>query len=1055
MNRGKKLDHLLVVASAGTGKTHQLVERALELLVAEILPHSLVVITFTKKAAQEIVDRLFSTLAQRALPSTNREEEIELDLFSQNKQACRALKILIEHLPYLHFQTIDSFFYSLLNYIPLDKRASFARFSILDEKAKKSIQVELIRNILSSKEFDPSFVDNFEVFFGDDLKTIFSNYLSLVQKFYPFFSDFPRVDLWGDPRLATSHEEIIKEPAFLSLLDQIESFLKDRGMPTKTWEEQKLKINSLPRLYQNILKAYDPQTARCDQITLERKKYSLDEPLASALGKLAGKTIDYFIEKSHHWTRAVAHLLSVYDLYYRKRVTKQGFCSFEDIPRIILEATLESSYPLLYRLDKKWDHFLIDEFQDTSFLQWKVIKLFVDELIQYQDGSRSFFCVGDPKQSIYGWRGACGELIESVESQYKLRRDELNRSRRSARAILDFVNMIFGNFEAIGKLLPECLEGWNKRWVNQQAVHEELEGYSCFLGVETTKKEKNDENFTEENGEEEEADNCVSRYEALKKLLVEEIKPQERHLSCAILVQTNREAEAIFQQLSLCSSLRVSLEGKLYPGKDSLIGKLFFALVQALAHPGDSLALGWLKSSPLGSVFQDEVSWRKEFWRVFFLEGFEGLAFLFFSLLQQIVALDDFHKERMEMILQICQAFDKTGNRNFEQFLSYYKDFSLPLSEDPSSVQVRTVHSAKGLEFDVVIVTELRGCRETAMNKPRDIPIVYTSNGRESKLFFLPPKEITDKESQLSRLYKKLIAEEQLEKLSLLYVAMTRARQGLYLVGEIEPQTKGKNSTRQLVYWQDLLLEGLGITAQHRSLFFSDFPLVTLFETGKRKWNLRPKKEFSNLAEKKDLKAQDFLYPPRPLSRTQFVSPSTLEPNAQELNLYSLFSLDKEKGADHGLIVHKIFAQIEQLSEDVLIKLKQRALEYDQKDKERNPFKEVLDCLQSPSIKQIFCPREQTKVWIERSFCVEVERQWVWGTFDRVHVEEDWVGNVQCSIYDFKADAISWNKKEELVKKYFSQLVLYRKALCQLLNIDPSRLKVFLVSVYLKEVMAL
>ncbi|QSR89126.1 UvrD-helicase domain-containing protein [Methylacidiphilum caldifontis] len=1054
MNREKQLDHLIVVASAGVGKTHKLVERVLELLMGEILPHSLVVITFTKKAAQEIVDRLFSTLAKLAVPLTDREG-IEPDLFSQNKKACRALKMLIEHLPSLHFQTIDSFFYFLLNYIPLDKRTSFARFSILDEKAKKTIQVELIRNVLSSKEFDPSFVDNFKVFLGDDLKTIFSNYLSLVQKYYPYFSDFPSVDLWGDPRLVTSNEETIKDPAFLSLLDEIGSYLKSLDMPTKTWEEQKLKINSLPRLYQNVLKAYDPQTAQCDQITLERKKYPLAEPLASALGKLAEKTIDYFIEKSHRRTRAVAHLLSVYDLYYRKSVTNQGFCSFEDIPRIILEATgLNSSYPFLYNLDQKWNHFLIDEFQDTSLLQWKVIKLFVDELIQYQDGSRSFFCVGDPKQSIYGWRGACSELIDSVESQYKLKREELIGSRRSSKAILDFVNMIFGNFEVIDKLLPESLEKWKKRWVDQQAMDVELEGYSCFLCVETAKKEKNGENFVEENGEEEETDNCISLYEALEKLLVEEIKPQERHLSCAILVQTNRKAEAIFQHLSLCPSLRVSLEGKLYPGKDSLIGKLFFALVQALAHPGDSLALGWLRSTPFGSVFQDEVSWRKAFWKVFFLEGFEGLAFQFFSLLQQAVVLDDFHKERMEMILQICQAFDKTGSRNFERFLSHYKDFSLPLSEDPSSVQVRTVHSAKGLEFDVVIVTELLG-RETAMNKPRDVPIAYTSSRGESKLFFLPRKEIAEKEPQLSCLYEELVAEEQLEKLSLLYVAMTRARQGLYIVGEIQQQTNGKNSTRQSVYWQDLLLEGLGTTSFHRNLFFPDYPLVTLFETGKREWNPRPKKEFFKLEEKKEAKSQDFPYPPRPLSRTQFVSPSTLEPNAQELNLYSLFSLDKGKRIDHGLIVHKIFSQIERLSEDILFKLKQKALEYGQKDKERNPFKEVLDCLQSPSIKEIFTPKEETKIWIERSFCVEVEGQWVRGTLDRVHVEKDLLGNVQCSIYDFKTDAISLDKKEELVKKYLSQLILYRKALCQLLDIDSSRIKVFLVSVFLKEVMAL
>ncbi|ACD82888.1 UvrD-helicase domain-containing protein [Candidatus Methylacidiphilum infernorum] len=1049
----KETRRLVVVASAGAGKTHQLVERALDLLLEGVAPHSLLIITFTRKASQEIVDRIFSTLAQRVLASKEKVDPSPEESLLKSR-AYRCLQTLIEDLPFLRFGTIDSFLYHLLRYIPPDKKPTFAPFSLLDDKGKKSLQQEIVRRILTAREFESPFLDSFEMFYwGEDYKVVFPLYLAVVEKYYPFFPDFPSTDFWGEPGSFQKEEELTKEAGFLTLLERIESLLKTAGIPTKTWEEQKLKISSFPRLYRNLLEAYDPQTGRCPQIRLERKRYDLNEELASSLGMLAQKTIDFFIEKSHRRTKAVAQLLSFYDLLYRKTVERQAICSFEDIPRIILQAVdLNCPQPFLYKLDRKWDHLLIDEFQDTSLLQWKVIKLFVDEIIQHEDGSRSFFCVGDPKQSIYGWRGAYSGLIDSLEVEYRMEKRQLSGSRRSSKAVLELVNRLLGNFEKIGKLLPESLERWKKRWVYQEARDEELEGYGCFLCVQLPQGEaKGDSPEEGNNGEEKETGGSLLRYEAIKKLLVDEIKPHQRALSCAVLVQTNKEAEAIFQYLSLCSALRVSLEGKIYPGKDNLMAKLFFALVQSLAHPADSLALGWLQASPIGSIFKDE-QWRKEFWRVFSLAGFEALAFRFLAALKENSPGEDFQNERMEMILQICRSFDNTGSRDCDQFLNYYKNYSLPLSEDPSSVQVRTVHSAKGLEFDVVLVTELAGSRNTAMNQLRELPVAYKSSSRDWKLFFLPRREVAEKVPRLSCLYKELLAEEELEKLSLLYVAMTRARQGLYLLGEVREKKSKPSTQKKLVYWQDLLFEVLGRGEDTSRWFFPDFPLLTVFETGKRRWTPRPRNELFRREKYKAMESQDLLFPPRALSRTSFVSPSSVGVQAAELDL---FSRVKEKGLDYGLLVHKILAQVERFSEAIKEKLEKRALEYAKGDEEKNPFKEVLECLQSAAIKPIFSPEEGTKVWIERSFCVELDGRWLRGTFDRVHIKEDPTGELMCTLYDFKTDFVTEDRKEELAQKYRLQLEYYQKALCRLLGIPAWRVKVFIVSLSLKELIAL
>ncbi|WP_079254269.1 UvrD-helicase domain-containing protein [Methylacidiphilum kamchatkense] len=296
---------------------------------------------------------------------------------------------------------------------------------------------------------------------------------------------------------------------------------------------------------------------------------------------------------------------------------------------------------MFFNLDQKWDHFLIDEFQDTSLLQWKVIKLFVDELLQNNDGSRSFFCVGDPKQSIYGWRGACGELIDSIVSLFQLEKQELTGSRRSAWPILNMVNRLFGNFEVIGELFPECVEIWKKRWTVQHCIESNFEGYGCFLCVIEPPKEKefglenaSNEEIEGKQGEQTTPNSSTLRFEAIKRLLIDEIKPQEKKVSCAILVQTNKEAADIFHYLSACSNLKVSLEGKIYPGKDNTLAKFFSALVQSIAHPNDSLALGWLQATPVGDIFREEL-WRKNIWEKLFMGGFLEVASWLFAVLEK------------------------------------------------------------------------------------------------------------------------------------------------------------------------------------------------------------------------------------------------------------------------------------------------------------------------------------------------------------------------------------------------------------------------------------
>ena len=103
-----------------------------------------------------------------------------------------------------------------------------------------------------------------------------------------------------------------------------------------------------------------------------------------------------------------------------------------------------------YRLDSEIDHWLLDEFQDTSVGQWSVLRNLVDEAVQDPTGERTFFCVGDVKQAIFTWREGDPRLFQDILDQYNaaepgtISEGKLVDSWRSGPALIEMVNAVFG-----------------------------------------------------------------------------------------------------------------------------------------------------------------------------------------------------------------------------------------------------------------------------------------------------------------------------------------------------------------------------------------------------------------------------------------------------------------------------------------------------------------------------------------------------------------------------------------------------------------------------------
>ena len=135
-----------------------------------------------------------------------------------------------------------------------------------------------------------------------------------------------------------------------------------------------------------------------------------------------------------------------------------------------------------FRLDARYDHWLLDEFQDTSQPQWQAIHHLIDEVMQDTEGNRSIFVVGDSKQSIYGWRGGEPRLFDDLRDYYGdlFAEWDMDVSYRSSGHVLDLVNTVCDlSASRWAEVFPaESIKRWN---YHQHIPAEEKPGHTLVL----------------------------------------------------------------------------------------------------------------------------------------------------------------------------------------------------------------------------------------------------------------------------------------------------------------------------------------------------------------------------------------------------------------------------------------------------------------------------------------------------------------------------------------------------------------------------------------------
>ena len=465
-----KKNNIILKASAGTGKTYRLSLEFIANLIRGINYKNIVVMTFTKKATAEIKERIYDFLHQIAFDEGN-GAELEKNLkeiykFDDlNKKELQNIYFeMIRNKEDIRISTIDGFtnkifknaiapYFNIYNYETLDEETdefyskilikiienkdNFEDFKFIfdEKKEKKNIKryMEIIKEVLDmrpkfvlTKGFKMSEVKKVSYKFIDELDGIFEKIEEVANKKNKNVTD-------------------VLTKAFYNIYEKYSNLSKDESKN----ENQKIK-EKLELIVPEIDLFFEKKLWNGTQTKGEKNKDDREE-LETKSQELKEKLSEYvFIEKVLPLDKKLKNIAQkIFDIAKKIKISSK---------RLTHNDILVYTYEFIFNKDLKFvendrvteefleliggkiDTIMIDEFQDTSVLQWKILKLLMNT-------SENIICVGDEKQSIYNWRGGEKELFEKLETMIEGNVQNLDKSYRSYKAIIENVNKIFNGYD--------------------------------------------------------------------------------------------------------------------------------------------------------------------------------------------------------------------------------------------------------------------------------------------------------------------------------------------------------------------------------------------------------------------------------------------------------------------------------------------------------------------------------------------------------------------------------------------------------------------------------
>ncbi|MBX3736783.1 MAG: UvrD-helicase domain-containing protein [Candidatus Didemnitutus sp.] len=1032
---------VMIHASAGTGKTFRLTNRFIALLAAGAAPERIVALTFTRKAAGEFFDGILGKLAQAAA-SEERAAALARDVGRPELRAAdflRLLRAMVDALHRLRLGTLDSFFAKIAQAFPFELGLA-GDFEVIEGHAAARERERVLRQLFASGgALDDAQRDFLEAFklatFGTEEKQLARRMDKFLDEKYERFLEVPAPVHWGVAGVIWKTgqpwlDEVAPAVASAALRRWLGGGAEMTDEQRARWTRFATELGEwsvgapwgdemayfLPKLLA-VAGALDGIGA---VLTIERKKQTLDVAGGAALREVVRAVAGGELRKQLAMTRGLHAVLARYDAVYSALVRRAGKLTFGDVTRLLRPdagaralsfgaADEEGRLMLDYRLDAGIDHWLLDEFQDTSRGQWSVLQNLIDEVVQDPEERRTFFCVGDVKQSIYGWREGDPTLMGDIRRHYNggddatapIATEPLDASWRSGPEVIAMVNAVFGASEVIAELFPEeTSRRWTRAWREHRTERGDRAGQAAWL-------------FAEDDAER----------HATTLRLIREIDPLARGLTCAVLTRSNRQAAEIADYLRREGGVPAVAESDLQVATDNPLGAALLALVQAATHPGDTLAWEHVRMTPLHAALTAEGAGDREAATARVLaqiaaDGFERFAEHWSA---RVAPAGDFTRERARQFAGAAALFDVQGRRDPDEFVRFMQEYTAREPESAEVVRVMTIHKSKGLGFDVVIIPELEGTKLAA--SPRGLVVARDDAHEPEWVLELPKSELVEADPVLSRHAERAAGATCYEALSLLYVAMTRAKRAMYAItAPVAAKSRSHN-------YPKLLAETLGGDAG--AVRVGGAELSGAWVVGAADW-------FSGIGREADEASAPAITALAAPAVPRRVARRPSGERAGERSAARLFARDEREAVTFGAEVHALLAGVVWCASD---EIEARAAAWQAGGASDAAISEVVGCLRAPALRELWTRTAGAEVWRERSFEVVLDGAWVSGVFDRVVVVRGPDGRVAAAtVFDFKTDRISGEaaEVERAVARHVVQLNLYRRVVARLAGLPES-----------------
>ena len=838
----------ILKASAGTGKTYRL---ALEYVVSLIKGEKfsdIIVMTFTNKAIAEIEERIIKFLYDLSYETKDSENlkssinNLYPDLALKKDEIEKIYKDLIINKEKLGIYTLDSFKINTFKNAIAPMKEVFS-YEIIDDEENSEILKKVFEKISDNREL----FSQFEEFFSDNVERDVEKYIGILKNLIKYRWRYIFIN--KDGKLKERKEFLVDDKDIVNLLDEIKIKIKElcelkaEDKPLEEYankifkkylylenfnEKRDFFIQNLEELITNDnLHNGRKTTAKKENIIQYKEEMAV---LKENLNNLLSKKI--FNERIIPYEKQVLNFVEIFFSIYDEIKFKEKKFTQDDLKDYLLMYLEDEKVNLIKNnqitdymkeiIESECSSIFIDEFQDTSIAQWKLLEPFINS-------AKNIICVGDEKQSIYGWRDGEKNLFRDLATIIDGEEENLDTSFRSEENIVEFINEIFEN------ILEKTGIEWD--FIKSNSNKKGREGLVRIYNFTLTEEEKKQNKKNKDNKKE------IDKTEYIK-TIIDVLKNDfnENYKGIGIIARKNETLSEIAEEL-LKNKIPYTLEAKKsifdHKGVIPVIKLLKYFLTENIFY-----LLEFLRDD----LILVEDSFIEKITEVWNLKN-DNISIFFENILECDGYLEE--KKIIEKTSNIYKKYSETEFRNMDIVLDIIKEFGIveiynkeneikniykfatisknfenieefleeieensskdiylqPTSQEENSISLLTIHKSKGLEYDTVfyILDEESNKPDRGLNfnikfdkNYLNIEDYLVCNSKNEK-FLTHLDEVFDFYSFKEKKKKE-------EELNNLYVALTRPKGNLFIfIVHLKEESLFKNlfeSYRREDYYQ-------------------------------------------------------------------------------------------------------------------------------------------------------------------------------------------------------------------------------------------------------------